>query len=249
MTKYNKNLGKKKMNLCRYVRQFILRRSVIIMNKWFCFCKTICPLGAAGILACIFTFTVNADSTITLPVTDSRQFKLILRIPPDTEPLTREQRNKPLLKKNRIGVWYDKPFLALDGNDEMIKICRRYMDKGWVKILSDRAILRNKSIPLFLAIRIMMNIIENIIEIGKIPNLQRAIKRCNLTVSDIEDIRRMLKRFENEVVMFGGNPNNLDKDLLVIQESFKEARKEGILKVIKVEGKDDGSTLIHLSVE
>ena len=45
------------------------------------------------------------------------------------------------------------------------------------------------------------------------------------------------------------NPQKIDKDLFVIQERMKKNQQQGILKVIKVEGTDDGATIIHMSVD
>ena len=98
------------------------------------------------------------------------------------------------------------------------------------------------------AIRLWQDLSSNVIELGKATNFHRVVQRCNLTASDIEDLRRMIKRFERDLITFGSNPRNIDKDLLVMQEKFKVSR-QGILKVLKVEGTDDGSTLIHLSVD
>ena len=58
----------------------------------------------------------------------------------------------------------------------------------------------------------------------------------------------MLKRFERDVVLFGANPKKLDKDLLIIQERLKK-NTQGILKVIRVEGTEDGATVIHMTVD
>ncbi|HPW60035.1 MAG TPA: hypothetical protein PLK58_15405, partial [Candidatus Rifleibacterium sp.] len=71
---------------------------------------------------------------------------------------------------------------------------------------------------------------------------------CNLTTSDIEDLRRLIKRFEKDLIVFGTNTKKVDKDLLMLQEKFKTSR-QGILKVLRVEGADDGATVIHLSVD
>ena len=64
----------------------------------------------------------------------------------------------------------------------------------------------------------------------------------------VEDVRRLLKRFEKDVVLFSGNPAKMDKDLLIIQERLKKIN-QGILRVIRVEGTDDGATVIHMTVD
>ncbi len=100
----------------------------------------------------------------------------------------------------------------------------------------------------YLAVRALQHLTNNVLEIAQAPNFGRVIKKCNLTTSDIEDLRRMIKRFERDLIRFGSNPLSLDKDLLMLQERFKKSR-QGILKVLRVEGADDGSTLIHLTVD
>jgi len=109
-------------------------------------------------------------------------------------------------------------------------------------------IARSRNINKYMAVRLIQAITKNVIEIGQTRDFGRVIRKVNLTPSDIQDLRRMVKRFERELIVFGDNPKLVDKDLLMLQERMKKSR-QGILKVLRVEGADDGATIIHLTVE
>lgn len=213
--------------------------------------RTLVPLGAMVVLAGIFSFSVSADSTITIPVPEDikdKQVTLSLRIPPNTEPLTRDQSRPKMSSKRSLIVWNSNPSPKIANNDELFAVFNTYQRKGWLKTHAARSVMRMRPMDKYYAIRLLQHIIENVVEIGLAPNFGQVVKRCNLSVSDIEDLRRMIKRFEKDLIMFGVNAKKVDKDLLLLQERFKKSR-QGILKVLRVEGEDDGSTVIHLSVE
>lgn len=213
--------------------------------------RAIIPFVLPFIMLAILTYKVSADSTITIPVPKNmkdKQVTLSLRIPPNTEPLTREQSKVPPLKMSRLGKWDSNPSPKIQANDEIRDIFRLFLDKGWIKNDVGKTVARMQDLDKYHAIRLLQDLSSNVIELGKATNFHRVVQRCNLTASDIEDLRRMIKRFERDLITFGSNPRNIDKDLLVMQEKFKVSR-QGILKVLKVEGTDDGSTLIHLSVD
>ncbi len=213
--------------------------------------RRVLPFACGALLVTILTCNVKADSIITIPVPKDmkdRQVTLSLRIPPHTEPINREHLNVPPLKTNRIGTWHDNPSPKLDKNDELREVFNVYLRKGWIKNDISRTIARMDPLDRYYAIRLLQSLTDNVLTLGRAKNFNHVLKRCNLTTSDIEDLRRMVKRFERDLVVFGSNPKNIDRDLLVLQEKFK-ASTQGILKVIRVEGVDDGSTLIHLSVD
>ncbi|EKD83913.1 MAG: hypothetical protein ACD_39C00374G0002, partial [uncultured bacterium] len=133
-------------------------------------------------------------------------------------------------------------------NDELHAVFNNFLRKGWMKTQTARAAARMRPMDKYYAVRLLQHVIDNVTEIGVSPNFGQVVKRCNLTVSDIEDLRRMIKRFEKDLIMFGHNVTKVDKDLLTLQERFKQAR-QGILKVLRVEGGEDGGTVIHLSVD
>lgn len=209
------------------------------------------PLSVLIVLAGIYTFNVKADSTITIPVPEGardKQVTISLRIPPNTEPIVRKQEKPKLSSARSLIVWDSNPSPKLDNNDELHSILHNFLKKGWIKSQACRNAVRSRPLDKYFAVRAVQEISGNVIEIAQAPNFGRVIKKCNLTTSDIEDLRRMIKRFETDLIRFGSNPLKLDKDLLMLQERIKKSR-QGILKVIKVEGADDGSTLIHLSVD
>ena len=221
------------------------------MKKYMPSLKALIPFGILCILAGIFSFSANADSTITIPIPKDypdRKVTLSLRIPAQTEPLTRKEQLKPAVASNRIIVWNSQPSPKLSNDDEIHAIFARMNKKGWVKTLSNKSAINMRPLEKYYAIQALIHICNNIIEIGQAPNFHNAVKRVNLTSSDVEDVRRMLKRFEKDVVLFGANPKSMDKDLLIIQERLKK-NTQGILKVIKVEGTEDGATIIHMTVD
>ncbi|HOI91790.1 MAG TPA: hypothetical protein PLK28_14905 [Candidatus Rifleibacterium sp.] len=213
--------------------------------------RPIIPLGMMVALAGVFTFSVSADSTITIPVPQEirdKQVTLSLRIPPNTEPLTRDQSRPKLNSKKSMIVWNSNPSPKLADNDEAHTIFNTFLQKGWVKTQTSRGIVRMRPMDKYYAIRLVQHISESVIEIAQAPNFGQIVKKCNLTTSDIEDLRRLIKRFEKDLIVFGTNTKKVDKDLLMLQERFKTSR-QGILKVLRVEGADDGATVIHLSVD
>lgn len=221
------------------------------MKKYISNWKALLPLGALMVLGGIFTFSVNADSTITIPVPKDypdRKVTLSLRIPAQTEPLTRKEQMRPAIANNRIYVWDSNPVPKLSNDDEIHTIFANMSKKGWITQKIYRDSIRMKPMEKCHAVRALMHICENVIELGQAKNFSNAVKRVNLTASDVEDLRRMVKRFTKEIVLFSGNPNKIDKDLLVIQERLKK-NNQGILKVIRVEGTDDGATVIHMTVD
>jgi hypothetical protein len=125
---------------------------------------------------------------------------------------------------------------------------KKFQDKGWVKLFTTREVLATKNLDKYMAVRVLQQVCDHVLEILQAPDVSRLVRKVNLTASDIEDLRRMVQRFQTELIMFGSNPNRVDKDLLQLQERIKNAR-QGILKVIKVEGVEDGGTVIHLGVD
>lgn len=221
------------------------------MKKLIPSLRMLLPLGLMLILAGVFTYNVSADSTISIPVPENikdKQVTISLRIPPNTEPLNRKQDRPKLSSRNSLIYWKGNPSPKLDSRDEIHRIFATFNKKGWVKNHSTRSLLLIQPMDRFFAIRTLMHVTDSVIEIAQAPNFGQIVKKCNLTTSDIEDLRRMVKRFEKDLIKFGTNPNKIDRDLLMIQERFKKAR-QGILKVLRVEGADDGSTLIHLTVD
>ncbi|MDD2999022.1 MAG: hypothetical protein EOM80_08050 [Erysipelotrichia bacterium] len=213
--------------------------------------KALVPIGMAAVLAGVFTFSVSADSTISIPMPQDIQDKQVtisLRIPPNTEPLKRNQEKPKLSSKRSMVVWNSNPSPKIADNDEIHSIFGTFLQKGWVKTQTSRGIVRMRPLDKYYAVRLIQHISENVIEIGQAPNFGQVIKKCNLTTSDIEDLRRVIKRFEKDLTVFGTNTRKVDKDLLMLQERFKTSR-QGILKVLRVEGGDDGGTIIHLSVD
>jgi hypothetical protein len=209
------------------------------------------PFVLLIILAGIYSYRVKADSTITIPVPESvkdKQVTISLRIPPNTEPLVRKEDKPKLSSKRSMIVWNSNPSPKIDNNDELHDILGTFLHKGWVKSQAARNAVRTRPLDKYFAVRALQHVSETVIEIAQAPNFGRVIKKCNLTTSDIEDLRRMIKRFETDLIRFGTNPLKIDKDLLMLQERFKKSR-QGILKVLRVEGADDGSTLIHLTVD
>ncbi len=221
------------------------------MKKYMPSLKALIPFGILCVLAGIFSFSANADSTITIPIPKDypdRKVTLSLRIPAQTEPLTRKEQLKPAITSNRIIVWNSQPSPKLANDDEIHAVFARMEKKGWVKTLSNHAAVRMRPLEKYYAIQLLIHICNNVIEFGQSPNFNNSVKRVNLTSSDVEDLRRMLKRFERDVVLFCANPQKMDKDLLIIQERLKKNTK-GILKVIRVEGTEDGATVIHMTVD
>lgn len=213
--------------------------------------KALVPLGIMAVLAGVFTFSVSADSTITIPVPEDikdKQVTISLRIPPNTEPLKRDQSRPTMTSRRSLIVWNSNPSPKIANNDEVHAFFNNFLRKGWINNQASRALIRVRPLDKYYAIRVLQHITNNVTEIGLAPNFGYTVKNCNLTVSDIEDLRRMIKRFDKELIMFGHNVTKIDKDLLVLQERFKKAR-QGILRVLRVEGGDDGGTIIHLSVD
>jgi hypothetical protein len=213
--------------------------------------RLLLPFSLMVVLAGVFTYSVSADSTISIPVPENmrdKQVTISLRIPPNTEPLNRKMEKPKLASKRSMIFWESNPSPKIANNDEIHRIFNTFLRKGWVKSQSTRSVLNLRPMDKMFAVRALQHISDSVIEIAQAPNFGRVIKKCNLTTSDIEDLRRMIKRFEKELVKFGSNPLKIDKDLLMLQERFKKSR-QGILKVLRVEGADDGSTLIHLSVD
>jgi hypothetical protein len=221
------------------------------MKKRFSGFRFLLLLGGIIIVAGFYSNHVSADSTISIPVPESikdKQVTISLRIPPNTEPLNRKQQKPKLSSRKSLIVWESNPSPKIAANDEIHQIFATFNKKGWVKSQAARNVIRMRPMDKYFAVRSLQHLSNNVLEIAQAPNFGRVVKKCNLTVSDIEDLRRMIKRFEIDLVRFGSNPLKLDKDLLMLQERFKKSR-QGILKVLRVEGADDGSTLIHLTVD
>lgn len=213
--------------------------------------RLLLPFGLMVVLAGVFTYSVSADSTISIPVPESmkdKQVTISLRIPPNTEPLNRKMEKPKVASKRSLIVWESNPSPKIDRNDEIHRIFATFDKKGWIKSNAARMAMQRRPMDKYFAVRTLQHICESVIEIAQAPNFGRVVKKVNLTTSDIEDLRRMVKRFEQQMIMFGSAPTKIDKDLLMLQERFKKSR-QGILKVLRVEGADDGSTLIHLTVD
>jgi hypothetical protein len=208
--------------------------------------------GALTALAVVFAYSAQADSTISIPVPEgtdkARGFTISLKIPPKTDPLTQTDAKPKLKSRSSLIVWDANPSPKIDNNDEFLVIADKFRRKGWVKTLSAQAIVRMRPMDRYYAVRLIQSIVNSVMEVALAPNITRVIRKCNLEASDIEDLRRMINRFNVDLIRFGMNTKNVDKDLLMLQERFKVAR-QGILKVIKVEGVDDGGTVIHLGVD
>ncbi|PKL40322.1 MAG: hypothetical protein CVV41_19870 [Candidatus Riflebacteria bacterium HGW-Riflebacteria-1] len=213
--------------------------------------RTLVPLGIMAVLAGVFSYSVSADSTISIPMPQDikdKQVTISLRIPPNTEPLKRDQSRPTMTSRRSLIHWNSNPSPKIPDTDEIHAIFNNFLRKGWVKNQTARNIVRMRPMDKYYGVRLLQHITDNVTEIGLAPNFGQVVKRCNLTVSDIEDLRRMLKRFEKDLILFGHNVAKIDKDLLTLQERFKQSR-QGILKVLRVEGGEDGGTVIHLSVD
>ncbi|OGK10477.1 MAG: hypothetical protein A2W80_11510 [Candidatus Riflebacteria bacterium GWC2_50_8] len=213
--------------------------------------RALVPLGIMAVLAGVFTYSVSADSTISIPMPEDikdKQVTISLRIPPNTEPLKRDQTKPTMTSRRSLIIWNSNPSPKIAKNDEIHDVFKNFLRKGWIKNQTARNIVSMNPMDKYYAVRLLQHITDNVTEIGLAPNFGQVVKRCNLTVSDVEDLRRMIKRFEKDLVMFGHNVTKIDKDLLTLQERFKQAR-QGILKVLRVEGGEDGGTVIHLSVD
>ena len=209
------------------------------------------PLGIIIAISAVFSSNVSADSTISIPVPASmrnKQVSITLRIPPNTQPLNQKTLKPRLKSRHSLITWNSNPSPKIARNDELRQIFRTFLKKGWVKSGSARMIATSRTLDKYLAVRLIQSITNNVIEIGQARDFSRVIRKCNLTPSDIQDLRRMIKRFEKELIVYGNNPKLIDKDLLMLQERMKKSR-QGILKVLRVEGVDDGSTVIHLTVD
>ena len=171
-----------------------------------------------------------------------------MRIPTQTEPLTRKEQMKPAIANNRIYVWDSNPCPKLSNDDEIHAIFDNFKKNGWITGSIHRTQVNLRPMEKYYAIRVVMHIYENIMKLGKAKNFNNAIKKAKLTASDVEDLRRMIKRFSKELVLFTAKPTKMDKDLLIIQEHLKKDTS-GMLKVIKVEGTEDGATIIHMTVD
>ena len=213
--------------------------------------RIILPIGFICLVAAIFAMSVNADSTITIPIPEKaiegKQVTLSLRIPPNTDPLTRKTAPK-ITSRSATYLWDANPSPKLASNDEAVLIFRKFNNKGWVKGNSAKGIINMSNMDKIYAIRVLDHIIDNVLDVAQAPNFIRAIRKINLESTDIDDLRRMVARFSKDLIMFGKNVKKVDKDLLMIQEQLKKG-KSGVLKVIKVEGAGDGSTIIHLNVD
>lgn len=210
-----------------------------IMLSFICIC----------IAAVVFGISVQADSTITLPVPEKQKdFTISIRVPPKTEPVTQTEDRLKLKSKRSLIVWNGNPSPKLDDNDEFYNFLDTFKKKGFVKSYSANAMAKVKPMDKYYAVRLLQNIVESVLEFAQVPDLTRAIRKSPLTASDIEDLRRMINRFNKDLRVFGIHGTKWDKDLLMLQERFKTAR-QGVLKVIKVEGVEDGGTIIHLSVD
>ena len=222
------------------------------MKKYLPNFTTLIPFFLLCILAGIFSFSANADSTITIPIPKNnpdRKVTLSLKIPAKTEPLNRKEDTKPALPTNRIIMWNANPIEKIDKDDEFIEILTRMRKKGWLRNEASKVALNEKKVDKYRGVLALSDVCNNIIKIGKANNTNKILKKVNLTESDLEDVRRMVKRFEKEYILYGENPVKIDKDLFVIQERIKKNQQQGILKVIKVEGTDEGATIIHMTVD
>ncbi|HNV70348.1 MAG TPA: hypothetical protein PKO06_11665 [Candidatus Ozemobacteraceae bacterium] len=207
--------------------------------------------GAIYGFAAMFAFSVNADSTLTIPIPDksmsSKEVTLSLRIPPNTQPITQQARPK-MVSRSALYSWDANPLPKVANTDELRDILLKFVDKGWLKGISSITYLKTKQLDKYISVSMLQKTIDAVLEIAQSPNMVRTIRKSNLLASDIEDLRRMMARYTSELKMFGTNVAKTDKDLLMLQEQYKTA-KSGIMKVIKVEGMGDGSTVIHLNVE
>ncbi|MBF0499486.1 MAG: hypothetical protein HQM09_05110 [Candidatus Riflebacteria bacterium] len=214
--------------------------------------RILIPLFLFCISIVVFAFNVSADSTITIPMPEraaaDKQVTISLRIPPNTEPLTGKEPRPKVVSRSSLIVWDANPSPKIPVNDELNAIFEKFAGKGWIKGNATLAIINNRPMDKITAIRVLQHLIANILEIAQSPDMVRTIRKSNLVASDIEDLRRMIARFSKELVAYCEPVKKVDKDLLMLQERFKTA-KSGVLKVIKVEGAEDGGTVIHLTVD
>ncbi|HQG27996.1 MAG TPA: hypothetical protein PLY73_05515, partial [Candidatus Ozemobacteraceae bacterium] len=198
------------------------------MKGFFPGLKLLVPFGVVGILAGMFSYSVNADSTITIPVPEraaaDKSVTLSLRIPPNTEPVTKPKEKLKLSSARSLIQWNANPSPKIEKNDELLTIIDTINEKGWLKTYTSRNNAKLRPMDKYIGVRLVEEMARSIIEIAQSPNVTRVIRKCNLTASDIEDVRRMVQRFSTELVMFGVNPKNYDKDLLMLQERFKTAK-------------------------
>ncbi|EKD83485.1 MAG: hypothetical protein ACD_39C00643G0002, partial [uncultured bacterium] len=182
--------------------------------------RALVPLGIMAVLAGVFTYSVSADSTISIPMPEDikdKQVTISLRIPPNTEPLKRDQTKPTMTSRRSLIIWNSNPSPKIAKNDEIHDVFKNFLRKGWIKNQTARNIVSMNPMDKYYAVRLLQHITDNVTEIGLAPNFGQVVKRCNLTVSDVEDLRRMIKRFEKDLILFGHNVTKIDKDLLTLQ--------------------------------
>ena len=149
------------------------------------------------LLLMFFVFSVNADSTITIPVPEkaamNKQVVLSLRIPPNTDPLTQKEAKPRLESRRSLVNWNANPNPRIPPGDEFHAITAKFRAKGFVRGDASKGILDEVGgVSKIGGIRVLQHIIDNVVKLGLSPDLTRTIRKSNLVASDIEDLRRLL---------------------------------------------------------
>ena len=150
------------------------------MKKYLPNLKTLVPFSILCVIAGIFSFSANADSTITIPIPKNnpdRKVTLSLRVPAKTEPLNRKEDTRPALTTNRIVLWDDKPIVKIDKDDEFVEILSRMYRKGWLKKESSKIALRSKDVDKYSGVLALIDVCNNIIKIGRAKNTNNILKK------------------------------------------------------------------------
>ncbi|NLM17745.1 MAG: hypothetical protein GX221_08530 [Candidatus Riflebacteria bacterium] len=205
------------------------------------------------IVSALSTFsTARADSTITLPLPEGMkadQFTMTLKLPAHTEPIPKSvTEQKALTPRNRIINWNPTPFKKINPKDEMYSVVGRMARKGYITRQISLTKLRSGNMTEYDLVYLMEDLNKNLMKLCQSKNLNKMARNLNITVSDIEDVRRINQNYSGILKNMRVNVDYYDSELLKLQE-FLRARKKNILRVIKVEDDADGSTLIHLSVD
>jgi len=172
---------------------------------------------------------------------------LTLRIPPNTEPITEQKLKRPSSQSGLI-IWDPDPYPKIPLHDEYYDIVHRFQKKGWVKGASSNIIADMHPVDRYEAVRLIEHILKNVLDLGKQKDLVRAMRVSNINPTDIDDLRRMCNKFAKELAYYGRKLKKDDKELLMISDNMKKSRT-GVMRVIKVEGQGDGSTVIHLQLD
>jgi hypothetical protein len=175
----------------------------------------------------------------------SKEMTLTLKVPEKLEPI----QTRVEARKNYFPYWDRHPLVQVDPKDEAYEILRNFAKKKLIKGAVVKTLLvRGKPIEKYFLVDVVTEVVRNLISMKNSSDYERFMRKTGLLATEVDDLMRLMDRYEKELTWKGISVKKTRELMSTVMNDLKETQR-GIVKVVRVEGQKDGSTVLHLVLE